>query len=165
MVDIRGLLATSDDDCGGISSGSQLEKGRGGSSSGKASETGNISKPKGGWFGKCRKRRGPYDRPPWNPLAVPDDSLLLDADIDELVYWEELGERPDEVWWVFGKRKMQMKRKAKPVHPSKKPDQTIAVDSGPKSNPLAHNPISPVTTGSPSSQPHQPGAQTPSAIV
>ena len=111
MVDIRGLLATSDDDGGGISSGSQLEKGRGGSSSGKASETGNISKPKGGWFGKRRKHCGPYDRPPWNPLAVPDDSLLLDADIDEQVYWEEPGERPDQVWWFFGKRKMPMKRK------------------------------------------------------
>jgi len=94
MVDIRGLLATSDDDGGGISSGSQLEKGHGGSSSGNAFEkgTGNISKPKGGWFGKCRKHCGPYDRPPWNPLAVPDDSLLLDADIDEQVYWEEPGE-------------------------------------------------------------------------
>ena len=93
MVDIRGLLATSDDDGGGISSGSQLEKGHGGSSSGNAFEkgTGNISKPKGGWFGKCRKHCGPYDRPPWNPLAVPDDSLLLDADIDEQVYWEEPG--------------------------------------------------------------------------
>ena len=152
MVVIRGLLATSDDDGGGISSGSQLEKGQGGSSSGKASETGNISKPKGGWFGKRRKHCGPYDRPPWNPVAVPDDSLLLDADIDELVYWGEPGAGPDEVWWVFGKRKMPMKRKAKPVHPSKKrPKEQRRPKEQPGDDGL-------------SKQSAPPAAQTPSAI-
>ena len=147
MVDIRGLLATSDDDGGGISSSSQLEKGRGGSSSGKASEkgTGNISKPKRGWFGKRRKHCGPYDRPPWNPLAVPDDSLLLDADIDEQVYWEEPGERPDQVWLFFGKRKMPMTRKAKRPKEQRRPKEQPGDDGLSK-------------------QSAPPAAQTPSAI-
>ena len=147
MVDIRGLLATSDDDGGGISTGSQLEKGHGGSSSGNSFEkgTGNISKPKGGWFGKCRKHCGPYDRPPWNPLAVPDDSLLLDADIDEQVYWEEPGERPDQVWLFFGKRKMPMTRKAKRPKEQRRPKQQPGDDGFSK-------------------QSAPPAAQTPSAI-
>ena len=86
-------------------------------------------------------------------IAVPHESLLLDADIDEQVYWEEPGERPDQVWCFFCKRKMPMKRKAKPIHPSKKRSKEQRRPKG-----------QPGDDGL-SKQSASPAAQTPSAIV